>query len=127
VDLVCTAAKGAATIDGVRPASCETVQGFESLQQIHDAIRGFAKLAQDDSDPLTSIIGEHLAVRARRDIWREESPPWGEPPLERGGEATASADVTSNATILFGIPARRVPSSLANWARSDFPNVVLVS
>jgi hypothetical protein len=56
----------------------------EKLWQMHDAMRGFAKMAQDDSDPLTSIIGEHLAVQTRRDIWREESPNWGPLPNEKG-------------------------------------------
>ena len=40
----------------------------DRLRHIHAAIRGFNTSQQDDSDPLTSIIGEHLAARTREQI-----------------------------------------------------------
>jgi hypothetical protein len=73
----------------------------ERLWQWHDALRGFAKMAQDDSDPLTSIIGEHLAAQTRRDIWRDESHDWGQVPLKRGGNEPGERSPKKDASDLL--------------------------
>jgi MobA/MobL family protein len=57
----------------------------DRFQHIHDAIRGFNASQQDDSDPLTSVIGEHLAARTKKQIEQDTDFRFGELPLRSGG------------------------------------------
>jgi hypothetical protein len=57
----------------------------DRLRHVHDAIKWFEKSQQDDADPLTAIIGEHLAAQTKRDIWQDKSIQFGELPNEAGG------------------------------------------
>jgi hypothetical protein len=57
----------------------------DRLRHIHAAIRSFNTSQQDDSDPLTSIIGEHLASRTREQIENDKTFWFQDVPLEQGG------------------------------------------